>query len=196
MIRQTVLLFGPPGAGKGTQAKRLSRMLRSPHVSTGDMFRDHQGRRSDLGRKVEQILTSGALVPDSLTNEMVRERLLRPDAALGVILDGFPRNVAQAKWLTLFLENRGFGVRAVLVIDVPREELRQRLKGRAQKEGRLDDADEKVIAKRLDTYTAQTEACIAYYRGTGDPVHVIEGTGSIEEVESRILQALGVAAPA
>jgi adenylate kinase len=194
MMRQTVLLFGPPGAGKGTQAKRLSAFLRSPHVSTGDMFRDHQGRRSDLGLKVEQVLASGALVPDSLTNEMVRERLLRPDSALGVILDGFPRNVAQARWLTLFLQNRGFGVRCVLVIEVPRDQLEARLKGRALKEGRPDDADAKVIAKRLDTYKAQTEACIGYYRTSGDPVHVIDGVGSIEDVESRIRDALGVAA--
>lgn len=194
MMRQTVLLFGPPGAGKGTQAKRLSSFLRSPHVSTGDMFRDHQGRRSDLGLKVEQVLASGALVPDSLTNEMVRERLLRPDSALGVILDGFPRNVAQARWLTLFLQNRGFGVRSVLVIEVPRDQLESRLKGRALKEGRPDDADAKVITKRLDTYIAQTEACIGYYRQSGDPVHVIDGVGSIEEVETRIRDALGVAA--
>jgi len=194
MMRQTVLLFGPPGAGKGTQAKRLSAFLRSPHVSTGDMFRDHQGRRSDLGLKVEQVLASGALVPDSLTNEMVRERLLRPDSALGVILDGFPRNVAQARWLTLFLQNRGFGVRSVLVIEVPRDQLESRLKGRALKEGRPDDADAKVISKRLDTYKAQTEACIGYYRQSGDPVHVIDGVGSIEEVETRIRDALGVAA--
>jgi len=194
MMRQTVLLFGPPGAGKGTQAKRLSALLHSPHVSTGDMFRDHQGRRSELGLKVEQILTSGSLVPDSLTNEMVRERLLKPDSALGVILDGFPRNVSQAKWLTLFLENRGFGVRSVLVIEVPRENLVERLKGRAIKEGRPDDADAKVISKRLDTYTAQTEACIGYYRQAGDPVHVIDGVGTIEEVEERIRQALGVSA--
>ena len=108
MMRQTVLLFGPPGAGKGTQAKRLAALLQSPHVSTGDMFRDHQSRRSALGLKVERVLASGALVPDSLTNEMVRERLLKPDSALGVILDGFPRNTAQAKWLTRFLEARGF----------------------------------------------------------------------------------------
>jgi len=192
MIRQTVLLFGPPGAGKGTQAKRLASRLRVPHVSTGDMFREHKGRRSELGRKVEQILTTGALVPDSLTNEMVRERLLRPDAAMGVILDGFPRNVAQAKWLTLFLENRGFGIRGVLVIEVPRTELLERLTGRASKEGRTDDADAQVIARRLDTYAAETEACIAYYRATSDPLQSIDGVGRIEEVEARICAALGI----
>jgi adenylate kinase len=191
MMRQTVLLFGPPGAGKGTQAKRLASLLRSPHVSTGDMFREHQSRRSQLGLKVELILSSGTLVPDSLTNEMVRERLLRPDSALGVILDGYPRNVAQAKWLTRFLENRGFGIRAVLVIEVPRAELQERLKGRALKEGRPDDASDAVIAKRIDTYIAQTEACLDYFKSTGDPVHSINGVGTIDEVEGRIRAALG-----
>jgi adenylate kinase len=192
MMRQTVLLFGPPGAGKGTQAKRLATQLRSPHVSTGDMFRDHQGRKSSLGLKVERILSTGALVPDSLTNEMVRERLLKPDAALGVILDGFPRNVAQAKWLTRFLELRGHGVRAVLVIEVPRAELKERLKGRALKEGRPDDADDAVIEKRIDTYVAQTEVCLDHFRKNGDPVHVIDGVGTIDEVEGRIRAALAV----
>jgi adenylate kinase len=190
MMRQTVLLFGPPGAGKGTQAKRLAGLLRSPHVSTGDMFREHQSRRSQLGLKVELILASGALVPDSLTNEMVRERLLRPDSALGVILDGYPRNVAQARWLTRFLENRGFGIRAILVIEVPRPELQERLKGRALKEGRPDDANDAVIAKRIDTYLAQTAACLDYYKQTGDPVRVIDGVGTIDEVEGRIRKAL------
>lgn len=190
MMRQTVLLFGPPGAGKGTQAKRLASQLRSPHVSTGDMFRDHQGRKSPLGLKVERILSSGTLVPDSLTNEMVRERLLKPDAALGVILDGFPRNVQQAKWLTRFLEARGLGVRAVVVIEVPGPELKERLKGRALKEGRPDDADDAVIVKRIDTYVAQTEACIEYFRTRGDPIHVVDGVGTMEEVEERIRSSL------
>jgi len=196
MMRQTVLLFGPPGAGKGTQAKRLAALMRSPHVSTGDMFRDHQSRRSALGLKVERVLSSGGLVPDTLTNEMVRERLLKPDSALGVILDGFPRNTAQAKWLTRFLEARGHGVRAVVVIEVPRAELQERLKGRALKEGRPDDADDAVIAKRIDTYAAQTEACIDWFRQHGDPIHTIDGVGSIEEVEGRIRAAIEAKAPA
>src|SRR5262249_39656300 len=117
MSAQTVLLFGPPGAGKGTQAKLLKDRMSVPHISTGDMFRDHLGRRTDLGLKVEKILNDGPLVPDAVTNEMVRDRLLRPDTSLGVILDGYPRSVPQARWLDSFLEARGFGVRAVVVID-------------------------------------------------------------------------------
>jgi len=192
MIRQTVLLFGPPGSGKGTQAKRLEKSLRSPHVSTGDMFRDHLGRRTELGLKVEHIMKSGQLVPDAVTNEMVRERLLRPDASLGVILDGFPRNVAQAKWLESFLTTRGYGVMAVIVIEVPDPELASRIKSRAAKEGRPDDADEQAIARRLDTYRKQTEASVGYYKAANVPVHVVNGVGAVEEVERRINSSLGL----
>jgi adenylate kinase len=192
MIRQTVLLFGPPGSGKGTQAKKLEKALRSPHVSTGDMFRDHQSRRTELGLKVEHILKTGQLVPDAVTNEMVRERLLRPDASLGVILDGFPRNVAQAKWLDTFLTTRGYGVLGVIVIEVPDPELASRIKSRAAKEGRSDDADEQAIARRLDTYRKQTEASVGYYKTANVPVHVVNGVGSVDEVERRIASALGL----
>jgi adenylate kinase len=194
MIRQSVLLFGPPGSGKGTQATRLEKTLRSPHVSTGDMFRDHLARRTELGQKVEHILKSGHLVPDAVTNEMVRERLLRPDASLGVILDGFPRNVAQARWLEDFLETRGYGVLGVVVIDVPDAELIERLKSRAAKEGRTDDADESVIRRRLATYAAQTAACVDFYRSVSVPVHTVNGLGSVDEVERRIAAALGLRA--
>jgi len=190
MIRQTVLLFGPPGSGKGTQAVRLEKALRCPHVSTGDMFRDHLGRRTELGLKVEHIMRCGQLVPDAVTNEMVRDRLLRPDASLGVILDGYPRNVAQARWLEDFLGTRGYGIVAVIVIDVPHEELVARMKARAVKERRADDADEAVIRKRLETYAVQTEACVGFYRGANVPVHVVNGAGSVEEVQARILAHL------
>jgi len=195
MIRQTVLLFGPPGCGKGTQAKRLEKAMRSPHVSTGDMFRDHLSRRSELGLKIEHIMKSGQLVPDAVTNEMVRDRLLRPDAALGVILDGYPRNVVQARWLDLFLRSRGYGVKVVIVIDVPHGELVERIRGRALKENRADDADPAVIEHRLATYTAQSEPCVGFYRGVGVPVQAVSGIGTPDDVESRIKSALS-ASPA
>lgn len=191
MILQTVLLFGPPGSGKGTQAKRLEKRLRSVHVSTGDMFRDHLTRRTELGLKIEHIMRNGQLVPDAVTNEMVRDRLLRPDVQLGTLLDGFPRNIPQARWLEMFLGGRGLGVRGVIVMNVPREQLIERLKGRALKEGRSDDADEAVIRRRLDTYSAQTEACLGFYGTVGRPVHPVNGVGTIDEVTDRILAALG-----
>jgi adenylate kinase len=191
MIRQTVLLFGPPGSGKGTQAKRLEQRLRAMHISTGDMFRDHLSRRTELGLKIEHIVRSGQLVPDAVTNEMVRDRLLRPDVALGTLLDGFPRNIPQARWLDMFLGGRGYGLRGVVVLCVPRAELIDRLKARALKEGRADDADEAVIRRRLDTFAAQTEACLGYYDTTRIPVHQVDGVGSIDEVTTRVLQRLG-----
>ncbi len=192
MLRQTVLLFGPPGSGKGTQAKRLEQRLHAVHVSTGDMFRDHLSQRSELGRKIEHIMRSGQLVPDAVTNEMVRERLLRPDVALGTLLDGFPRNIPQARWLETFLAGRGYGIRGVVVMIVPRDELIGRLKGRALKEGRADDADEGVIRRRLDTYAAQTEACIGFYESVRVPVHSIDGVGSVDEITRRVLASLEV----
>lgn len=191
MILQTVLLFGPPGSGKGTQAKRLEISLRAVHISTGDMFRDHLSRRTELGLKIENLLKSGQLVPDTVTNEMVRDRLLRPDVALGTLLDGFPRNIVQAKWLELMLGSRGYGIRGVIEMNVPREQLIDRLKGRALKEGRADDADEAVIRRRLDTYAAQTEACLGFYKEAKKRVHAIDGVGTVDEVAARILKALG-----
>lgn len=191
MIRQTVLLFGPPGSGKGTQAKVLEQRLRAAHVSTGDMFREHLSRRSELGLKIDHIMRNGQLVPDAVTNEMVRDRLLRPDVALGTLLDGFPRNIPQARWLDIFLAGRGYSIRGVVVLSVPRPALIERLKGRAMKEGRADDADEAVIRRRLDTYAAQTEACIGFYQSTKVPVHLVDGVGSIEEVTTRVLRSLG-----
>jgi adenylate kinase len=194
MIQQTVLLFGPPGSGKGTQAKRLEKALRAPHVSTGDMFRDHLKGRTELGLKVEHLLRNGQLVPDQVTNEMVRDRLLKPDASLGVILDGFPRNVAQARWLDTFLHARGYGLRGVVVMEVPRAELVGRLKGRALEQGRSDDADEKVIHHRIDTYEAQTAACVGFYRTNGVNVLPVDGVGTVDDVEKRIRQALALPA--
>ena len=153
MIRQTVLLFGPPGSGKGTQAKRLEQQLRAAHISTGDMFREHLSRRSELGLKIEHIMRSGQLVPDAVTNEMVRDRLLRPDVALGTLLDGFPRNIPQARWLDMFLCGRGYGLRGVVVLSVPRAELIERLKGRALKLGDASEVlteEHRVIVEQFD----------------------------------------------
>jgi adenylate kinase len=191
MIDHAVLLFGPPGCGKGTQAKRLSKTLGLPHVSTGDMFRDHRERRTELGLAVEHLMSRGELVPDAVTNDMVRERLLRPDLSAGVILDGFPRNVDQARWLRRFLADRGLAVRAVLVLEVPDAELIARIQGRAAREGRSDDADEAVIRHRLATYADSTAACVGYFRTEGVRVHVVDGVGTPDQVEARLAAPFG-----
>lgn len=185
------LIFGPPAAGKGTQAGALKDHLGVPHVSTGDMFRAHLSGDTDLGKTVKDILASGQLVPDTITNQMVAERLAEPDTADGVLLDGFPRNVIQAAWLDGYLAGRGTKLAGVVVLRVPDDELKTRLIGRAEKQNRSDDADPEVVQRRIDTYKEQSEPCIGYYQDQGlVPVHEIDGVGTIEDVERRIREAV------
>jgi adenylate kinase len=188
-----VVLFGPPGVGKGTQAALLKDALKVPHISTGDMFRDHKKRQTDLGKRVEAILAAGDLVPDSVTNDMVRDRVAQPDAKVGALLDGYPRNPAQAQVLDGILQEAGARVDDVVVLEAPRDELVERLLNRGKGSGRADDQDPDVIKNRLNVYGEQSEPCIEYYERTGKRVHHIDGFGTIEEVKARILKALGVA---
>ncbi len=186
------LIFGPPAAGKGTQAGALKEHLDVPHVSTGDMFRAHLKGSTELGRQVQDILASGNLVPDSVTNQMVAERLREEDVQGGVLLDGFPRNVPQAAWLDGYLAGRGTRLAGVVVLRVHDDELKARLASRAEKENRSDDADPEVVQLRIDTYKAQSEPCIAYYLEQGlVPVHEVDGVGSLDEVRERIQTAVG-----
>jgi len=185
------LIFGPPAAGKGTQAALLKEHLGVPHVSTGDMFRAHLKGETDLGRQVKDILAAGKLVPDSVTNQMVAVRLAEADVREGVLLDGFPRNVTQAAWLDGYLAARGQSLAGVVVLTVPDDELKRRLASRAEKEGRSDDADPAVIQNRIDTYRDQSAPCIEYYREQGSvPIHEIDGVGAIDEVTERIKSAV------
>ncbi len=190
MTGKNYLLFGPPGAGKGTQAKILEQQLSIPHVSTGDMFREHLKTGTELGKRVKEILAAGELVPDEITNEMVRQRLSLDDVARGVLLDGFPRNVAQAKFLDSILAEREASVGQVIVIELAESELVTRMKGRAEKEGRTDDADPAVIQNRIETYRRESEPCVAHYEGTAAVVTKVNGLGSIEEVTERILREI------
>ncbi len=185
------LLFGPPAAGKGTQARGLSEHLVVPHVSTGDMFRAHLKGGTALGKEVESILASGKLVPDSITNRMVAARLAEADTRAGALLDGFPRNVPQAAWLDGYLAAKGTGLAGVVVLEVPDAELKRRLEGRAREQGRSDDADPVVIQRRIDTYREQSEPCLAYYEETGAvPVRRIDGVGTVEQIAARIQAAV------
>ncbi len=185
------LIFGPPAAGKGTQAASFKEHLGVPHISTGDMFRAHLKGDTPIGLQVKDILASGKLVPDSVTNAMVSERLAEADTADGALLDGFPRNVLQASWLDGYLAGRGTKLAGVVVLRVPEDELKSRLISRAEKENRSDDADPAVVQRRLDTYTEQSEPCISYYQDQGlVPVHEVDGVGSIDEVRDRIRAAI------
>jgi adenylate kinase len=185
-----LLVLGPQGAGKGTQAKRISSEYGIPHIATGDMFRAAIAAGTELGKKVEPILNSGALVPDEVTVALIRERLSQADAAEGFVLDGFPRNLAQAEALDDMLGGIGRGLDAILFFDVPDEVGMERALSRAQIEGRADDTPE-VIARRLATYHAETEPIVEHYRATGKlvPLHADR---SIDAVWSEIADALQV----
>ncbi len=185
MKGKNVVLFGPPGAGKGTQAKKLVDLLRIPHISTGDMFRYHIKNNTELGKTAKEYSNQGKLVPDEVTIAMVKERLGRADVKAGFLLDGFPRSVPQARELGKILSALGMRLDHVVNIAVSDDQVRARLLKRAQIEGRADDADPKVIQNRIDTYKSQSEPCLTFYRPTG-VLRDIDGIGSIDEVFARI----------
>jgi adenylate kinase len=190
-----ILLLGPQGSGKGTQAKRISVEYGVPQISTGDMFRAAIAVGSKLGRRVEPILASGVLVPDELTIALIRERLGEPDAQRGFILDGFPRNLAQAEALDGLLEELDRPLSVVFEFLISDEECVLRLTRRAHLEGRVDDTPE-AIAKRLQIYHEQTEPVIRHYLTTGKVVG-IHAERSEDEVFAEIQEALEhVQAPA
>jgi adenylate kinase len=178
-----VVLLGPPGAGKGTQAVKLAEKLELPHLSTGDLFRENIGKGTELGLKAKRYLDAGDLVPSELTNELVDDRLSNPDTNVGFILDGYPRSVAQAKALHDMLERRGTALDVVLELRVPEEVLFERLKAR----GRADDTDD-VIHNRMNVYRDETAPLIEYYRSE---LTTVDAVGSVDEVFARALQALG-----
>ena len=182
-----LLVLGPQGAGKGTQAKRISAEYGIPHIATGDMFRALD-TSTELGRRVKEIMDSGGLVPDEVTIAMIRARLAEPDAGSGFVLDGFPRNLAQAEVLDTMLGEIGRRLDAILFFDVPDSVGMQRALSRAEIEGRSDDTKE-VIAKRLAVYHEQTEPIVEHYRATGKliPLHADR---TIDEVWAEIGGAL------
>ncbi|MCL2219814.1 MAG: adenylate kinase [Chitinispirillia bacterium] len=185
MAGKNVGLFGPPGAGKGTQAAKLRELLNVPHISTGDMFRENLKNGTELGRKAQEYMSKGGLVPDEVTIAMVRDRLSRADVKGGFLLDGFPRNVAQAESLDKMLADIGLPLDHVVNISIADDEVMARLAKRATIEGRADDAKPETVKCRLDTYKAQSEPCLAYYRPKG-VLRDIDGIGTIDEVFARI----------
>jgi adenylate kinase len=189
-----LLVLGPQGAGKGTQAKRISAEYEIPHVSTGDMFRAAIAAGTALGKQVQPLLDSGTLVPDEITIALIRERLAEPDAEAGFVLDGFPRNLAQAEALDEMLGGIGRGLDAILFFDVADEVGMERALARARSEGRPDDTPA-VIEKRLATYHAETEPIVEHYRATGKlvPLHAER---TVEEVWREIAAALQQVVPA
>ena len=184
---RTVLL-GPPGAGKGTQASRLAERYGVPAISTGDIFRANVGGGTELGRQAKEFMDAGLLVPDSVTNAMVRDRLSEPDVKRGFVLDGYPRNPDQAIELDEMLATLGVTLDVVLEITADFDEVTRRLLGRAIIEGRADDT-EPVIRRRLEEYSLKTAPLTAFYEGRGLLARA-DGLGEIDDVTSRLVAAI------
>ena len=183
-----LVIMGPQGAGKGTQAARLAEQLAIPAISTGDIFRANIKGGTELGRLAQEYTAKGDLVPDSVTNAMVRDRLAQDDAAQGFILDGYPRNAAQVVELDAILADLGVALDGVVELTADRDELLARLAKRAEIEGREDDTEE-AIARRLDIYAEQTAPLTAAYDVRGLLVRV-DGIGDVDEITGRIVSAL------
>jgi len=182
--------MGPPGAGKGTQAKFIAEHYGIPAISTGDIFRANVGQGTPLGLEAKTYMDAGEYVPDEVTNSMVRNRIGEPDAEGGFLLDGYPRTVAQVEELDGMLADQGHELDGVVCLTVDEDEVVQRLLQRAQVEGRADDTEE-VIRRRQEVYAEQTAPLIAVYSERG-LVHEIDGMGEVDEVTQRIFAALDV----
>jgi adenylate kinase len=183
-----IIMIGPPGAGKGTQAARVSEHFGIPAISTGDIFRTNVAERTELGQVAQRYMDAGEYVPDEVTNAMVAGRLSDADAAEGFLLDGYPRTEAQVAELDRILAGAGTQIDKVVEITADVDELVKRLLGRAADQGRSDDT-ESVIRHRLDVYAEQTAPLVDIYAARGLLVRV-DGLGSIDEVTERILAAL------
>jgi len=180
--------MGPQGAGKGTQAARLAERFGIPAISTGDIFRANIKGGTELGVLAQSYTAKGELVPDSVTNDMVRDRLAQDDAAAGFILDGYPRNAAQVVELDAILADAGVALDGVIELTADRDELLARLRKRAEIEGREDDTED-AIARRLDIYTEQTAPLTGAY-AQRDLLVQVDGIGEIDEVTQRLVTAL------
>lgn len=212
-LDRAVIFLGPPGAGKGTQAKELARIYRVPHLSTGDMLREHVSLGTPLGMEAKPIMARGDLVPDSLVLKMVRDRIEQPDCSHGFVFDGFPRTVAQAQYLSVLLRQHGFRPALVVYFALDPALVLRRITGRRmckvggeiyniyerppKVEGRCDndggeleqrpDDREEIVGPRLQAYEKQTEPLVAYYRRLGR-LHDVDASKSVEEVKQRVLE--------
>jgi adenylate kinase len=183
-----LILMGPPGAGKGTQATTVAAHFGIPAISTGDIFRANVSQGTPLGVEAKRYMDAGDYVPDEVTNRMVRNRIDEPDAEPGFLLDGYPRTTAQVEELDGMITYTGHKLDAAVVLTVDPDELVKRLLQRAQTEGRADDTED-VIRRRQEVYTEQTEPLVELYRARGILVEV-DGMGEVDEVTERIFAAL------
>lgn len=184
-----IILFGPPGAGKGTQSENLINKYRLVHLSTGDIFRANIKGGTELGVLAKSYIDKGQLVPDEVTIRLLESEVNKHPEAKGFIFDGFPRTAPQAEALDRFLESKGQSISVMLALEVPEEELRTRLLERAKTSGRADDADPAVIQKRIDVYNAETAPVKDFYKKQ-NKCSEINGVGSIEDIFARLSSAI------
>jgi adenylate kinase len=184
-IMLNLVLFGPPGAGKGTQSVRLAEKYKLIHLSTGDIFRANIKGETELGKLARSYMDKGKLVPDEVTIRMLESEVNKYPEAAGFIFDGFPRTEAQAAALDKFMASKNTSISAMLALEVEESELRKRLTERAKVSGRVDDADPAVIQKRIDVYHAETAPVQGFYQKQGKYVG-INGIGSIDEITERL----------
>lgn len=183
-----LVLFGPPGAGKGTQSEKLIQKYGFVHISTGDLFRWHTKNDTALGKWVKEIMNSGALVPDEITIAMLKEELDKNPHAKGFLFDGFPRTVPQAQALDSFMKENGTAIHHVVALDVTEEEVRSRIAKRRSIENRVDDEEEK-LNKRITEYFTKTIHVLPFYKNQGR-LNTVNGIGAIDEIFSNICVVL------
>lgn len=181
------ILFGPPGAGKGTHAGAIAQKYNLKHISTGELLRAEIAAGTELGRQAKALIDAGSLVPDAVVEGMIESAFDTIKGVDGFLLDGFPRNLAQAADLDKILEKRGEAVTAVIALMISDETIRTRIKGRAVIEGRADDANDETITNRIRTYHAQTEPLKEYYKAAGKYYECDGDQGTIEDNRARVL---------
>lgn len=192
MDKLSIVLFGPPGAGKGTQSAYLIQQYGLVHLSTGDLLRAEIQAETDLGRQAQDLMNSGELVPDNVVIGMIRNKLEANLDAKGYVFDGFPRTKAQAEALDELLAIKQAPVKVMLSLEVPEEELVKRLKGRGETSGRSDDQDVTIIRKRINEYEQKTAPLKEYYKEQGKYKR-IDGMGEVNEITQRLVDAIGSA---
>jgi len=184
-----IVLFGPPGAGKGTQSEKLIEKYNLNHISTGDLFRQHLSEGSELGQLARKYMDEGRLVPDEVVIGMVEDKIKSTKDAEGFIFDGFPRTVAQAKALDDLLEKNSMEISGMIALEVPEDVLKERIRGRGKTSGRVDDQDEEKINTRIQVYLDETLPVADYYKGQGKLSNV-DGVGEIEAIFEKITKVI------
>lgn len=184
-----IILFGPPGAGKGTQSEKIIDQYKLTHIATGDLFRKHLGEGTELGKLAQKYMDAGNLVPDEVVIGMVDEKLKENNTTNGFIFDGFPRTVPQAQALETLLEGKGEKIAGMIALDVPEEELKSRIKERGKTSGRTDDQDDAKIANRIKVYQDETLPVAEYFEKQ-NKFAKIYGVGTIDEIFSKICKEI------